>query len=194
MLSAVDEGIKNVTDALEAKGLLNNTLIIFTSDNGGPTTTGDGVGSRNWPLRGGKHSVWEGGTRVTGFINGPMLKKNNYTLEHMMHGADWFPTICEAVGIDTNGTLPLDGVSQWKAINEGNDAPYARSNFVYGNSTNDCSWKEEENAIPCGFAIRNDHYKLTLGYGGGPDTWCNKSSHGNECWKPEDYTNITTRT
>ena len=44
--------------------------IVFTADNGGPTTTGDGVGARNWPLRGGKHSVWEGGTRVTGIISG----------------------------------------------------------------------------------------------------------------------------
>ena len=81
MLSAVDEGIGNVTKALEAKGQMNNTVhvknkndgcslllvvltcgalqhisfrFVFTADNGGPTTTGDGVGARNWPLRGGK--------------------------------------------------------------------------------------------------------------------------------------------
>jgi arylsulfatase B len=52
MLSAVDEGIGNVTAALQAKGMLDDTLIVFTTDNGGPTTTGDGVGARNWPLRG----------------------------------------------------------------------------------------------------------------------------------------------
>ena len=54
MLSAVDEGIGNVTAALDAKGMLDDTLIVFTTDNGGPTTTGDGVGARNWPLRGGQ--------------------------------------------------------------------------------------------------------------------------------------------
>ena len=43
MLSAVDEGIGNVTAALASRGMLNDTLIVFTSDNGGPTTTGDGM-------------------------------------------------------------------------------------------------------------------------------------------------------
>jgi arylsulfatase A-like enzyme len=70
MLSAVDEGIGNVTKALQARGAFDNTLFVFTADNGGPTTTGDGVGARNWPLKGGKHSIWEGGVKATAFISG----------------------------------------------------------------------------------------------------------------------------
>eukprot|EP01084_Bolivina_argentea_P308547 533568_1 len=64
MLSCLDEGIGNLTNVLQKKGYLdNNTIIVFTSDNGGPipnSGVGDYTGSRNWPLRGGKHSVWEG--------------------------------------------------------------------------------------------------------------------------------------
>ena len=79
MLSAADEGIGNVTRALDTRGILDNTIVVVTTgnfilftlvlctcsngdeDNGGPTETRDGCGARNWPLRGGKHSVWEGG-------------------------------------------------------------------------------------------------------------------------------------
>lgn len=61
MLSAMDEGIGNVTAALRAKGMMDDLLLMFTADNGGPTTTGDGVGSSNAPFRGGKHSIWEVG-------------------------------------------------------------------------------------------------------------------------------------
>jgi len=115
MLSEVDEGIKNVTEALKEKGLYDNTLIVFTSDNGGPIgkelIEGMGIGSKNLPLRGGKVTVWEGGTRVTGFVHGPMLKKTNYTFEHLMHGADWFPTLMEAAGLEKDENLKLDGYS-----------------------------------------------------------------------------------
>jgi arylsulfatase B len=71
MLACMDEGIGNVTAALESKTMLSNMFIIFTTDNGGPvpgTPGGDYVGSRNYPLRGGKHSIWEGGTRGTALI------------------------------------------------------------------------------------------------------------------------------
>jgi arylsulfatase A-like enzyme len=57
----MDEGIGNFTAALSAKKMLEETFIIFTTDNGGPvpdTPGGDYVGSRNYPLRGGKHSKY----------------------------------------------------------------------------------------------------------------------------------------
>ena len=118
MLSAVDEGIGNVTDALKARGALDNTVVVFTTDNGGPTTTGDGVGARNWPLRGGKHSIWEGGVRATAFVSGTAalladpfttttssvlaagLAPGAYprTYEGLMHGADWLATLAAVAG------------------------------------------------------------------------------------------------
>ncbi|CAK0839965.1 unnamed protein product, partial [Prorocentrum cordatum] len=71
MLSCLDEGLGNVTGALRAKGMLEDTLVIFTTDNGGPSSGrvgGDYIGSSNYPLRGGKHSIWEGGTRGTALV------------------------------------------------------------------------------------------------------------------------------
>lgn len=56
MAVALDEAIGNISRTMEVEGFLNNTLIIFTTDNGGPTNKG----SSNWPLRGAKTTLWEG--------------------------------------------------------------------------------------------------------------------------------------
>ena len=81
-----------MTAALKRMGMYDNTLFVFTSDNGGPTTTSDGVGARNWPLRGGKHSIWEGGTRAIAVVStaphskvlNPEMKGKHYY--GLMHG------------------------------------------------------------------------------------------------------------
>lgn len=192
MLSCVDEGLTNVTTALQDRGMMNNTLVVFTTDNGGPINTGDGVGARNWPLRGGKHSIWEGGTRGTAIIYGQMLLQRGYTFKHLMHGADWMPTMGAVAGFDVSTIpLPLDGVNQWEAINAGNSYKPQRTDFVYGNSTNNCAWErnlqhvqqatDNTNRIACGFGIRDQQWKLIHGYGGGPDSWCNQTSQGLVC-------------
>ena len=62
----LDYGVSNVTGALAANGYWNNTVVIFVSDNGGPLDH-----TTNYPLRGGKHTFWEGGVRVVGFVSGP---------------------------------------------------------------------------------------------------------------------------
>ena len=59
MLTAADEGIGNVTRALKARGMWENTVVVFTTDNGGPTETCAIQGSSNYPLRGGKCTIWE---------------------------------------------------------------------------------------------------------------------------------------
>ena len=200
MVSAVDQGIANVTQALRDNSMADNTLIVFTSDNGGPTTTSDGVGARNWPLRGGKHAVFEGGVRATGVVSGPSsILKSRGTYQGLMHGADWFATLGEVAGFDTrNGTLPLDSVSQWTSLNMMSESP--RDVVVLGNSTNTCSWKVgdarrvrydrlwgSDGDKGCGFAIRKniaDHgWKLIQGYGGSPDQACNSTSTGAVCFE-----------
>ena len=77
-LSVLDELVKNVTEALEAKNMLKNTLIIYTADNGGPILQScggptDAIGASNYPLRGGKHNAYEGGVRSTAWISGGPL-------------------------------------------------------------------------------------------------------------------------
>ena len=74
MLRAADEGIGNISMRLQQRNLLDDTIIIFTTDNGGQTA----AGSSNWPLRANKATVFEGGVRGTGFAWGSKLPKLNY--------------------------------------------------------------------------------------------------------------------
>ena len=66
MVSVMDEGVGNLTAALKAKGIYDDTLLIFSTDNGGPTNGNEGTWSNNYPMRGGKNTIWEGGTRGVG--------------------------------------------------------------------------------------------------------------------------------
>ena len=90
MLTAADEGIGNVTAALKSIGLWEDTLVIFTTDNGGPVYAGCPQGSSNYPKRGGKASVWEGGITGDAFLSGPALSrfagiKPNTRFPHLFH-------------------------------------------------------------------------------------------------------------
>ena len=118
MVHALSEGIGNITAAMEAKGMMANAVIIFTTDNGGPIHECAGIGASNLPLRGGKCSVLEGGTKGTAFLHSALLKKRGYAYAGLMHAVDWLPTLIGgAAGIDLAGkTKPLDGIDQWAAL------------------------------------------------------------------------------
>ena len=121
MLRAADEGIANITLKLQEKGLLDDTIIIFTTDNGGQTA----YGSSNWPLRGNKATVLEGGVRGTGFVWGSKLPKLNYDNYQLIHVTDWLPTIVEGIAgleIDKN-KWALDGYNVWSTITANSQTP-----------------------------------------------------------------------
>eukprot|EP00730_Choanoeca_flexa_P012448 TRINITY_DN4284_c0_g1_i1.p1 TRINITY_DN4284_c0_g1~~TRINITY_DN4284_c0_g1_i1.p1 ORF type:complete len:569 (+),score=147.90 TRINITY_DN4284_c0_g1_i1:3-1709(+) len=168
MLACLDEGIGNVTAALEAQGMLDDTLIVFTTDNGGPVVGGDAIGARNYPLRGGKHSAYEGGVRGTAFVRAPSsvtFPLSGGTYDNLMHAADWLPTMCDAVGVDCNTTNALDGVSHWQQF-QSSQPTQVRDSVVIGNSTNMCTSQHD-----CGFAYRKQNWKLLRRGGGEPYTW-----------------------
>ncbi|XP_059170480.1 arylsulfatase I-like [Physella acuta] len=157
MVSALDEAVGRVVAALKTNGLYNDTLIIFTSDNGGWTP----YGGNNYPLRGGKMSVFEGGTRVPAFLHGPMLEKSESTYNGIFHAVDWFATILGAAGI--NYTDPdQDGTSQWDSLNF-RGAPL-RSEFVYNLDYHILPLQGQS-------AIRVGDFKLILGYPGLYQSW-----------------------
>ncbi|XP_060595341.1 arylsulfatase B-like [Ruditapes philippinarum] len=123
MVSALDKAIGDITAALEAKGLMDNAVIVFTTDNGGKQSAGN-----NLPLRGHKGSLWEGGTRGVAFVYSPtFLKRSGYVNTEMIHAVDWFPTLLHVAGGIPDRSL--DGVNQWKTISEGRRS--SREDFVY---------------------------------------------------------------
>jgi len=92
------------------KSMLEDTLIIFTTDNGGPIPChicDDNTGSSNYPLRGGKNSLWEGGVRGTAFVYGPnFLEKSSYTYDGLVHMSDFHASILSFASLPHSG---LDG-------------------------------------------------------------------------------------
>ena len=132
MITAVDVAVANVTAALKAKGMWDNALVIWTSDNGGPVY-GKG-GANNYPLRGGKISDWEGGFRVATAVSGGLVPaaRRNATWTGVSHFADWYATFCALAGVDPTDTRaaaaglpPVDGVDLRAAIMQGAASPRA---------------------------------------------------------------------
>ena len=123
MVSVLDEAVKNITEQLQSAGMWDNTLLVFSADNGGQTLSG----GNNWPLRGRKLTLWEGGVKGVGFVHGKMLNKPNpnvITNNELIHVSDWYPTLLSAAQCSMMpGTQPLDGFDQWKTIATNHASP-----------------------------------------------------------------------
>lgn len=123
MVLAMDESIGIIFDELQSNGLLSNSIVIFTSDNGGPASGFMGNAASNWPLRGVKASLWEGGVRVPGLIWSPLLQKSNYVFKDLFHITDWLPTILEAIDQEQPTDPRIYGISLWKSLSENKPSP-----------------------------------------------------------------------
>jgi arylsulfatase A-like enzyme len=104
MVYAVDRAIQRVLDALEEEGLADNTLVVFTSDNGV-----NGRAGLSGPLRGSKGSVYEGGTRVPTMVCWPG-RTTAGTTDALIDIVDWYPTLIDAASVATP-KHQLDGMS-----------------------------------------------------------------------------------
>ncbi|HET8735973.1 MAG TPA: sulfatase [Pricia sp.] len=120
LVEQMDDAVGIVLDKLKALGLDDNTIIVFTSDNGG-VASGDAYSTTNLPLRGGKGYQWEGGIREPYFIKVPGLK-NGDSLDYPVTGADFYPTLLDFAGIPLNPEQHADGVSL-KPLFEGESLP-----------------------------------------------------------------------
>lgn len=113
MLAAMDEAIGQVVDALEQRKMLTNTLVVFTSDNGGP---GPGKVTDNGPLRAGKGTIYEGGLRGCAFASWPGRIPAGQRIDEPLHAVDWYPTLLKLAGASTNQPLPVDGRDLWPVL------------------------------------------------------------------------------
>jgi len=130
MVAAMDVMVGRVIGALRESGLYENSLVVFVSDNGAATMQG----GSNWPLRGEKATVWEGGTRVPAFLHSPLLSPGT-SFSGLMHIVDWVPTLLSATGktsqLFNQTSNNLDGVSLWNSLLEGQGAASPRTEVVY---------------------------------------------------------------
>jgi arylsulfatase A-like enzyme len=112
MIHHMDEGIGRLMAALREEGLEENTLVVFTSDNGGERF------SDSWPLVGGKMDLTEGGIRVPWIAHWPAaIPAGTVSSQHCMT-MDWSATLLEAGGGEADPDWPLDGVSLLKVLRE----------------------------------------------------------------------------
>ncbi len=110
LLEMMDGAVGNVLDTLEAEGLAENTLVIFTSDNGGLSTS-EGSPTSNLPYRAGKGWLYEGGIRVPLLVRDPQFSSGGKASAEPVYSTDFYPTILAATGLDTLPEQHKDGVS-----------------------------------------------------------------------------------
>lgn len=112
MIEQMDEGIGWVLDALRRNDLLDDTLVVFTSDNGGERF------SDNWPLVGGKMDLTEGGIRVPWIAQWPAVIARGATCTQHCMTMDWSATLLDAAGVAADPAYPLDGVSLLRVLHD----------------------------------------------------------------------------
>lgn len=110
LVEAVDEAVGLVITELEKLGIADNTVLVFTSDNGG-VSSGDDFSTSNLPLRGGKGRQWEGGTRVPLLIYAPVISQEKRETDTPAVHMDIYPTLLELAGLPLRPEQHVDGVS-----------------------------------------------------------------------------------
>jgi arylsulfatase A-like enzyme len=156
MISQLDAKIGEFVAALEETGQRDDTLIVFTSDNGGIESLKNAyvgkvghspLNSENAPLRGEKNTLYEGGVRVCALANWPgKLTPRKCTTP--MHAVDWFPTIAALVDYEAPQGVTWDGVNQWPALQgERDEASEPRTIYI---------------AMRGGRALRHGDWKLIV--------------------------------
>jgi arylsulfatase A-like enzyme len=154
MVTCLDDEIGRVVAALDHKGIRQNTLILFHSDNGGTRNalfagvmadmSTVKIPCDNGPYREGKGSLYEGGTRVCALANWPG-HINPGKSDALIHAVDVYPTLASLAGASTSKCKPLDGVNVWDALSQGKPSP--RTEIIY-------------NVEPFRAAIRQGEWKL----------------------------------
>jgi arylsulfatase A-like enzyme len=151
MVESMDSAVGQVLDELEAQGLADNTLVIFTSDNGGLSTS-EGSPTSNLPYRAGKGWLYEGGIRVPVLVRNPSTGNAGTTCAEPIYTTDYFPTILAATGHDLLAENHKDGTSFLTYLEKPSTPPSGRLMFWHyphwgnqggspGTAVRDGKWK-----------------------------------------------------
>eukprot|EP01084_Bolivina_argentea_P289519 497184_1 len=184
METVVDESVKNITNALKQLNVWNNTLFVWTTDNGSPV---NGAGS-NYPFRGSKMSNWEGGVHVPALVTGGVLpsEMKGKSLNGLIHITDFYATFCYVAGdinpqdINPDAPSPIDSLNMW---------PYL-SGQVYESPRNVIVHDHRMYTNVTQGAIRNGEYKLMImnesragwyGQFSPNESWTNNMTHIYAC-------------
>ncbi|XP_044255571.1 arylsulfatase J isoform X1 [Tribolium madens] len=139
MLSKLDDSVGAVIESLSKKGMLKNSIIIFSTDNGGAAAGFNLNAASNFPLRGVKNTLWEGGVRGAGLLWSPLIKQPQRVAHQFMHISDWLPTLLSAVGANSRYNIKnIDGLDLWEPLSQNKNSP--RSDIlhniddIYGNA------------------------------------------------------------
>lgn len=128
MLWKLDESVGQVVEELRSNGMLHNSVILFSTDNGGPAAGFNQNAASNWPLRGVKASLWEGGVRGAGCLWSPYIAKPGRVAHQMVHITDWLPTLISAAGGDSSTLKSIDGLDLWNTLTQDRSSP--RTEFL----------------------------------------------------------------
>ncbi|KAJ9446660.1 hypothetical protein DIPPA_60792 [Diplonema papillatum] len=167
MVSFLDDQLNAIVTRMKELDLWNNTLMVLSSDNGGYTKAEDGrcnttsgsngenstdwghsaacfngeTGASNYPLRGGKYTVFEGGIRVNAFVSGGFVPESQRgsKIGEMMHITDWYTTFCALAGVSAedpwakeSGLPGIDGYNMWPLLS-GENATSPRDTILVDN-------------------------------------------------------------
>ena len=127
-ITAMDEQIGRLKAFLKEKGIAENTILLFCSDNGPADPLARAGIASSGPYRGHKHQTWEGGLRVPSIIEWPGHIDAGQTTDYQACTSDYFPTILEMLDIPVPQKVPLDGISLVPMLNgksEQRELPYA---------------------------------------------------------------------
>ena len=147
MVKSLDDGVGRLLQAVDDAGIADNTIIVFYSDNGGfaypprktdPEGYADIPATSNLPLRSGKASLYEGGTREPFIFTWPGKAKAGATSDILFQSVDFYPTLLSFVGLKPRDGLKLDGLDQSKALLGGaSSRDRVFCHFPHGNATRD---------------------------------------------------------